>query len=90
MIRTSRLQRARRVVDVPCRGEPELFFAEAPQDVLHAKALCGRCPVRAECLAGALRRREPWGVWGGELFEQGRVIAEKRARGRPRKSAVAA
>jgi WhiB family redox-sensing transcriptional regulator len=90
MIKKSRIPRAARVVDVPCRSEPELFFAESPQDVLRAKALCGGCPVRAECLTGALRRREPWGVWGGELFEQGRVIAGKRARGRPRKTPVAA
>lgn len=30
------------------------------------------------CLDGALERREPWGVWGGELFEDGRVIPRKR------------
>ena len=51
-----------------------------------AKALCLGCPVRAECLAGALDRREPWGVWGGELFLQGVVIPRKRPRGRPRKN----
>ena len=55
-----------------------------------AKALCLDCPVRAECLAGALERREPWGVWGGELFLQGVVIPRKRPRGRPRKNDVAA
>jgi WhiB family redox-sensing transcriptional regulator len=76
---------------LPCRREsPELFFAETPQDVEVAKALCLDCPVRAECLAGALERREPWGVWGGELFLQGVVIPRKRPRGRPRKNDVAA
>lgn len=76
---------------LPCRTEgPELFFAESPADVEAAKALCLGCPVRAECLAGALDRREPWGVWGGELFQQGVVIPRKRPRGRPRKNAVAA
>ena len=30
-------------------------------------------------------RREPWGVWGGEVFVEGRVVAVKRGRGRPRK-----
>ncbi len=41
---------------LPCRSnDPELFFAETPQDVELAKALCVECPVRAECLAGALR-----------------------------------
>jgi WhiB family redox-sensing transcriptional regulator len=76
---------------LPCRREnPELFFAESPADVETAKALCLGCPVRAECLAGALDRREPWGVWGGELFLQGVVIPRKRPRGRPRKNEVAA
>ena len=71
---------------LPCRvNDPELYFAESPSDVELAKALCLDCPVRAECLAGALERREPWGVWGGELFLQGVVIPRKRPRGRPRK-----
>ena len=59
-------------------------------DVELAKALCLDCPVRTECLAGALERREPWGVWGGQLFLQGVVIPRKRPRGRPRKNDVAA
>jgi WhiB family redox-sensing transcriptional regulator len=76
---------------LPCRAnDAELFFAESPSDVELAKALCQGCPVRAECLAGALERREPWGVWGGELFLQGVVIPRKRPRGRPRKNEVAA
>ncbi len=76
---------------LPChRVEPELFFAEAPADLEHAKTLCQACPVRVECLAGAIDRREPWGVWGGELFQNGVIIARKRPRGRPRKNPVAA
>jgi WhiB family redox-sensing transcriptional regulator len=76
---------------LPCRREdPELFFAESPSDVELAKSLCGGCPVRAECLAGALERREPWGVWGGQLFIAGVVVPRKRPRGRPRKNDVAA
>ena len=75
---------------LPCRREgPELFFAETPQDVEIAKAMCQACPLRAECLAGAIERREPWGVWGGELFAQGVVIPRKRPRGRPRKNEAA-
>ncbi len=71
---------------LPCRlGNPDLFFAESPADVESAKALCRDCPVRDLCLAGALERREPWGVWGGELFVGGVVVARKRPRGRPRK-----
>ena len=70
---------------LPCSEDPELFFAEAPADVEAAKALCQGCSVRAECLAGALERREPWGVWGGELLLRGTVVPRKRPRGRPRK-----
>ena len=78
--------RVARAVELPCRlADPELFFAETPADVEQAKALCRDCPVRAVCLAGALERREPWGVWGGELFVAGVVVARKRPRGRPRK-----
>ena len=72
--------------EVPCRVEdPELWFAESPADVEAAKALCQTCPRMLACLAGALERREPWGVWGGEIFERGVIIARKRPRGRPRK-----
>jgi len=82
-----------RVIDeqLPCRTQdPELFFAESPEDVEFAKSLCTTCPVRLDCLNGALERGEPWGVWGGEWFVQGVVVPRKRPRGRPRKSEVAA
>jgi WhiB family transcriptional regulator, redox-sensing transcriptional regulator len=75
----------------PCRvNDPELWFAESPEDVELAKALCQDCPVRDRCLDGALERQEPWGVWGGELLLKGEVIAFKRPRGRPRKNKRAA
>jgi WhiB family redox-sensing transcriptional regulator len=74
---------------LPCRsGDADLWFAEAPSELERAKSFCGSCPVREACLAGALARREPWGVWGGEIFERGAVVARKRPRGRPRKNAV--
>jgi WhiB family redox-sensing transcriptional regulator len=75
---------------LPCTEDPDLFFAESPNDVECAKALCRACPARMACLAGALERREPWGVWGGELFLRGEVVPRKRPRGRPRKDEVAA
>lgn len=78
-------------VPVPCRSyDPEVFFAESPADVEYAKSLCRTCPLMEACLAGAKDRREPWGVWGGELFVQGVVVARKRPRGRPRKNPVSA
>jgi WhiB family redox-sensing transcriptional regulator len=72
--------------DVPCRvQDADLWFAETPSELEQAKAMCRDCPARLACLAGALERREPWGVWGGEIFERGVIIARKRPRGRPRK-----
>lgn len=77
-------------LDLPCRVEdPELWFSETPTDLELAKSYCLDCPVRTACLAGALDRREPWGVWGGEIFERGVVIPRKRPRGRPRKEVAA-
>lgn len=70
-------------------ADPNLFFADDMATVEQAKQVCATCPVREQCLDGALERAEPHGVWGGELFEAGRVIARKRPRGRPRKHPVA-
>ena len=60
-----------------------LFFSEEFVDIQRAKAVCSKCSSQAECLLGALDRAEPWGVWGGELLEEGRIRATKRPRGRP-------
>jgi WhiB family redox-sensing transcriptional regulator len=71
---------------LPCHvHDANLWFAESPDDLERAKALCGTCPVRSECLTGALHRREPCGVWGGEILRSGRILPYKRPRGRPRK-----
>ena len=84
------LQRVPEGVTLRCWDEsPDLFFAESPADVERAKAVCVDCPIRSACLSGAIDRREPWGVWGGELIVAGRVVARKRPRGRPPKSAAA-
>lgn len=75
---------------LPCRSfDPDLWFSDSPAELELAKSLCGDCPVRVECLAGAFERAEPWGVWGGEIFERGAVVPRKRPRGRPRKEDVA-
>jgi WhiB family redox-sensing transcriptional regulator len=73
---------------LPCHDADaaDLFFSERPADLEQAKRLCAGCPLIEECRQGALDRAEPWGVWGGAIFQDGGIIAVKRGRGRPRKS----
>lgn len=72
----------------PCQSNsPDLWFAERASDLALAQELCTHCPLRRECLAGAIERAEPWGVWGGRILLDGAIIAVKRGRGRPRKVA---
>jgi WhiB family redox-sensing transcriptional regulator len=74
---------------LPCRSHnPDLWFAESPAELEQAKQLCTDCPIKLACLDSALSRQEPWGVWGGEIFEHGAVIPRKRPRGRPSKAAL--
>jgi len=73
------------VADAGVASMTELFFSDEIPAIRAAKAICATCPLAASCLAGAVTRREPWGVWGGELFKDGKVLAIKRPRGRPPK-----
>jgi WhiB family transcriptional regulator, redox-sensing transcriptional regulator len=63
-----------------------LFFSDVPLDIARAKAICSKCSLAPTCLQAAVERAEPWGVWGGELIENGRIVAHKRPRGRPPKT----
>lgn len=81
---------AQQVRDLPCRDEPQLYFADTPHEIELAKALCAECPIREQCLQTALEVGEPWGVWGGHLIERGQILPRKRPRGRPRKNPTAA
>jgi WhiB family transcriptional regulator, redox-sensing transcriptional regulator len=58
--------------------DPDLFFpvsssGPAVEQAAKAIQICARCPVRRQCLAFALRTRQPYGVWGG-LTEQERYL----------------
>ena len=76
-----------------CREtDPELFFPvgrsiQALAQAEAAKAVCMRCPVRAECLKWAIRTGQTTGVWGGmsehERWEIGaRPVTRRSADGR--------
>jgi WhiB family redox-sensing transcriptional regulator len=63
----------------------ELFFSEDLSEIAAAKRICATCPVMSDCLEQAIRNEEPWGVWGGQLFCNGKMLMVKRRRGRPPK-----
>jgi WhiB family redox-sensing transcriptional regulator len=75
-----------------CRdADPTLFFhpegergpARRNRDAA-AKAICGSCPVVAQCREHALAVREPYGVWGA-LTEDDReaIYANRRHESMP-------
>jgi WhiB family redox-sensing transcriptional regulator len=59
-----------------CRSaDPELFFpvpvgTAARAQVITALRICGRCPVREECLEFAMRTGETHGIWGGKTPDE--------------------
>ncbi|WP_130293320.1 WhiB family transcriptional regulator [Pseudonocardia sediminis] len=63
--------------------DPELFFPAAENGVAHArqvaraKRVCGRCPVRDECLAWAIESL-PHGIAGGTTAGERRVARTTR------------
>jgi WhiB family redox-sensing transcriptional regulator len=50
-----------------CRGEDLRLFFPDPRSSHHdaARAICGRCAVTAQCLAGAMERGDAYGIWAG-------------------------
>jgi WhiB family transcriptional regulator, redox-sensing transcriptional regulator len=80
-----------RAVRLPCQHlDRRWWFSDRPAELELAKEHCRHCPMQSPCLVGALARREPCGVWGGQIFDNGVTVEEKRPRGRPRKSRVIA
>ena len=68
-----------------CRdGDPEIFFPTgagvlAGRQVIRAKAVCQRCPVRLECLRWAQFHASDDGVWGGLDADERRKLRWSRA-----------
>lgn len=68
-----------------CSGrDTEVFFPEGDQPVIVAKSICQRCPVRADCLAHALRTDERYGIWGGLTEHERDLLREGIAGHTPR------
>lgn len=62
-----------------CRGvDPEQFFLRGAAQSRGAIKLCGRCPVKDECLSYAMDHDVDFGVWGG-LTERQRRAYQRRS-----------
>lgn len=61
--------------------DPNAFFPEKGESLKSAKAVCGACPVRGECLEYALNNKMRFGIWGG-LSERERrdLLAQEKSR----------
>jgi WhiB family redox-sensing transcriptional regulator len=75
-----------------CNGQPvDRFFpipygqtddakADHATDVEQTKRICGRCPVRTDCLDWAMGQPERHGIWGGLDEEERRLLHRKEKR----------
>lgn len=63
--------------------DPEMFFPEPGRHSTSkaAKAICDRCPVKAECRQYAADTREPYGIWGGTSERQRRNGRRRQCQG---------
>ena len=73
--------------ELPCQvQDSDLWFAERPSALEEAKALCGPCPVRLECLIAAIERREPWGCGAARSLTKERSLLVSAAGDGPAKA----
>jgi hypothetical protein len=62
--------------DAACLGmdTAEVFFPARGQSVAPAMAICGGCPVQAECLTESMVDPMNSGIWGATSHRQRRII----------------
>jgi WhiB family transcriptional regulator, redox-sensing transcriptional regulator len=86
------------VTDWRARGaciaaDPDLFFPVSAAGLSlrqeqRAKAVCGGCQVRPECLRYALGTDQVFGVWGGHTAEELARLRRNRKRANRRRAAL--
>jgi WhiB family redox-sensing transcriptional regulator len=75
-------------------ADPDLFFpigesGPALLQIAEAKRVCGRCPVRQQCLEWAITTGQHAGVWGGLSESERHALTRRRARQSRRAPAAA-
>lgn len=56
-------------------ADPALFDSTQPVDTAAALEVCGRCPLRWECLLRGITLAGT-GVWGGQVLIDGTVLTD--------------
>ncbi|MFI8083800.1 WhiB family transcriptional regulator [Kitasatospora sp. NPDC086009] len=64
--------------------DPDLFFPADDDEFSERRArqICAGCPVREMCLALAMKRREPHGIFGGLDETERQALARRQRRAR--------
>lgn len=69
-----------------CRGKADLMYHPSfdregldpnPEALEAARAVCGGCPVRRDCLKDAMANFEKFGVWGGLTYRERHSLRRK-------------
>jgi WhiB family redox-sensing transcriptional regulator len=75
--------------------DPEMFYneegARGRRRTLRendAKAVCGACVVKSECLLYAITTAEPHGVWGGSTEDERRRLRDRKNYLKPKDTRV--
>jgi WhiB family redox-sensing transcriptional regulator len=65
-----------------CRQyDPEIFFAPRARAERKAKTICGKCPVKVDCLVFALQAKVEFGIWGGTNGKERRAMIRRSPQG---------
>lgn len=66
----------------PALGTPRqrarLFHPNRGEDTAYPKSLCGRCPVKDQCLDWAVTTGQKHGIWGGTSERERRRLRRRR------------
>lgn len=75
--------------EAACQGNGDTVFYhpdyERGENVIRrdnaARAICAACPVRLECMASSVIKREKYGFWGASEFEREQALAHAARKG---------
>lgn len=66
-----------------CEGQEDAFVGyetASESQVYQAQMLCNSCPLLLNCRARARIERPAWGVWGGEVWRDGKIVRRQRVK----------